>query len=131
MGGATTVAAPARAQQAEPAVIEGYVVAVEQDAIIVDVAGKSGARQGDVVELWRPLVLRHPVTRQPVRDRYPIGAVKLSHVGETLSRVVDMTTLEREAAPGDVVILRRAPAPPAPAAPVGLPAPTPPAGGEA
>ena len=86
------------------------MVGVEDDAITVDVAGRRGARKGDVVELWRPLVLRHPVTRKPVRDRYPIGAVRLHHVGDNLARIVDISTLERAPEPGDIVVLRRAPA---------------------
>lgn len=100
-------------------------MAVADGEIFVDLAGARGAKQGDVVELWRPVELRHPVTRQRIRDRFPIGTITLSHVGESLARATDVSGLDREPQRGDIVILRRAvsaarPAPP-PAPPPTIP----------
>jgi hypothetical protein len=73
----------------------------------VDLAGASGASDGDVLELWRPLRLRHPVTKKPVVDRFLIGRVLLTQVRERLALAKIEGKLLRPAAVGDVVILRR------------------------
>ena len=49
--------------QSDVASTEGVVVALENDDIVVDLAGKRGAATGDVVELWRPLKLQAPGDR--------------------------------------------------------------------
>lgn len=87
-------------------VVEGHVVALEDGDIVVDVAGKKGAATGDVVELWRPLSLKHPVTGKVIRDRFRIGALKLTQVRETLAFARPEGKLARPPEPGDVVILR-------------------------
>src|SRR4029453_9074090 len=46
--------------------IEGYVVELQESDIVIDLAASDGAADGDVIELWRPVKLRHPVTGRKV-----------------------------------------------------------------
>ncbi len=87
---------------------EGVVVALESEDIVVDLAGKRGAAGGDVVEIWRPLKLKHPVTGKVVTDRFRIGSLKLTQVRDVLSLARVDGKLTRAAEPGDIVILRKA-----------------------
>ena len=84
---------------------EGYVVRVDGDDVIVDVAGKVGAAEGDVLELWRPLRLKHPVTGRVVTDRFSIGRLVLKEVRSELSLAHAEGELEQPPLPGDVVVL--------------------------
>jgi hypothetical protein len=126
LGGAPAAAilsAPAvlRAQPAEQ-VIEGHILAIEEGDIVVDVAGKRGASAGNLLELWRPLKLKHPVTGKVVTDRFRIGSLRLTQVRDSLAMARPEGTLSRPAEPGDVVVLRIASLQPAPAQP-GAPQP--------
>jgi hypothetical protein len=116
----TAAARPALAESAAAAV-EGYVVTIEDGEIVLDVASAQGASDGDVVELWRPLKLKHPVTGKTVTDRFRIGALKLTQVRSTLALARPEGKLARPAEPGDIVVLRKArsvlPAEPEPGAP--------------
>lgn len=96
------------------AATEGVVVALENDDIVVDLAAKRGAAGGDLVEIWRPLRLKHPVTGKVVTDRFRIGSLKLTQVQGTLSLSRADGRLARPAQVGDVVILRKAKQDPAP-----------------
>jgi hypothetical protein len=102
-------ARPASARAAAPAesVLEGTVLGVEEDDIIVDLASKDGISAGDDVELWRPLRLIHPVTRRVVIDRYRIGTVRLSQVQSSISLGRIEGKGLRDPRVGDVVIARR------------------------
>ncbi|MDB4995780.1 MAG: hypothetical protein JWM74_3212, partial [Myxococcaceae bacterium] len=53
--------APAPASSVAPAV-EGTVLAIEGGDLVLDLGTLRGARTGDVVEIWRPLRIKHPVT---------------------------------------------------------------------
>ncbi len=104
---------------------EGVVVALENDDIVVDLAAKRGAAGGDIVEIWRPLRLKHPVTGKVVTDRFRIGSLRLTQVQSTLSLSRADGKLARAAQVGDVVILRKVsldPTPKKPAAVAKLPA---------
>lgn len=107
---------------------EGYVVALEDGELIVDLAEARGAKPGDVVELWRPLDLKHPVTGKRVRDRFRIGSLRLTQVRLSLSLARAEGSLARPVAPGDVIVLRRAAPVPTATAPTEIPKPTPPPG---
>jgi hypothetical protein len=106
--GASTFSSSAGAQEAATRFIEGHVVAVQDQDIIIDLAGGRGASDGDLVELWRPLVLRHPVTKRTVRERFRIGQLRLSQVRETLAMAVAEGQLDRAPEAGDLVLLRLA-----------------------
>jgi hypothetical protein len=78
---------------------------------VVDLGSSKGAADGNVVELWRPFKLRHPVTGQTLTDRFRIGSLRLVQVRKTLAFARPEGKLARAAAPGDVVILTVAPSP--------------------
>lgn len=124
--GALLVAAPiaARAEGAPAA-----VVAIDTGELVVDVGAARGVHEGDLVELWRPLRLRHPVTGQMLVDRFRIGTLRLTQVRSALSLAVVEGPLSRPPAIGDVVILDKstAPAPAAPPPPIATATPSAPA----
>ncbi len=102
----TTTVVEATAQEDVTQAIEGHVIAVQDGDIIVDLAGGRGAADGDLVELWRPLSLRHPVTKRTVRDRFRIGQLRLTQVRQQLAMATAEGELDRGAETGDVVVLR-------------------------
>jgi hypothetical protein len=111
--------AVARFGDAAPAKdVEGYVLTWDSGDVVVDVGSKTGAQVGDVVELWRPLKLKHPVTGKMVTDRFRIGTLKLVQVRDQMSLAQPDGALARPVAVGDVVVLRGT-------APLLTPAPTP------
>lgn len=106
---ALTCAGTRAASAQEPdRVTEGYVVSLENGDVVVDLARQRGAAAGDIVELWRPLKLRHPVTKKIVTDRFRIGSLRLTQVRDALSLARAEGKLDRAVEAGDVVILRRA-----------------------
>jgi hypothetical protein len=115
--------------------VEGHVIELSEDDIVVDLAHARGASDGAIVELWRPLAVKHPLTGEVIAERFLIGRLKLVQVRQSLSLARAEGKLARAAQPGDVVILR-APkprvvddgaAPAAQVAPVAAPAAPPPA----
>ncbi len=100
-----TAAVPA---EASSEALEGHVVAFELGDVVVDVAGDRGASAGALLELWRPLNIKHPVTGQIVSDRFLIGRLRLVQVRGALSLALPDGKLAQPAQPGDIVILHRA-----------------------
>jgi len=84
------------------------VVAFELGDVVVDVAGDRGASAGALLELWRPLNIKHPVTGQMVSDRFLIGRLRLVQVRSALSLALPDGKLTQPAQPGDIVVLHRA-----------------------
>jgi hypothetical protein len=79
-----------------------------------------------VVELWRPLKLKHPATGKVLTDRFRIGDLRLGQVRKAMALATAEGTLRRAPEKGDVVIFARAGAPEAApgepeAVPVGVP----------
>ena len=104
---ALTLASAQSLAQAQPErVVDGRVVALDKDDIIVDLAAPAGATVGTIVEIWRPLRLRHPVTGKMLTDRFRIGTLRLVQVGASLSLATPTAELSRLAEPGDIVVLR-------------------------
>jgi hypothetical protein len=83
------------------------VVAFELGDVVVDVAADRGATTGALLELWRPLNIKHPVTGQMVSDRFLIGRLRLVQVRGALSLALPDGKLAQPAQPGDIVILHR------------------------
>lgn len=83
-------------------------IAVEDRELVVDLGSGRGGSEGMLVELWRPLKLKHPVTGKVITDRYRIGSVRLGQVRPTLALARAVGSLTREPVAGDLVILRQA-----------------------
>jgi hypothetical protein len=114
-------AVSSRGSADQASTVEGTVVAVDQADLVLDVGGMRGATEGDVVELWRTVRLRHPTTGRTVVDRFRIGSLRLTQVQKTLSLARPEGEVARTPAVGDIVVLRPRPgagsttsAPPAP-----------------
>src|SRR5688572_28381597 len=71
--------------QGRPSAADGTVVAIDSGDLVLDIGEAKGVHDGVVVELWRPLRLRHPVTGQLLVDRFRIGSLRLKQVRSTLS----------------------------------------------
>ena len=41
--------------------MEGHVIELSEGDIVVDLAHQRGATGGAIVELWRPLAVKHPL----------------------------------------------------------------------
>ena len=87
--------------------IEGSVVAQDGADLIVDLGAVKGARGGDVLEVWRPLRVKHPITGKVIVDRFRIGALKLGQVRPTLALARPEGAMDRAPALGDLVVLHR------------------------
>jgi hypothetical protein len=86
--------------------LEGAVVSLDAGELVVDLGSSRGAADGDVVELWRPVKLRHPVTGKTLVDRFRIGSLRLTQVRKTLALAVVVDTPSRPPVAGDIVVLR-------------------------
>jgi len=105
----------ARAETGDVAEVTGLVVANDGGDLILDVGGAKGLKDSDVVEIWRPVQVRNPVTHALLSDRFLIGHLKLTQVRSALSLAAPDGALTRAPKVGDVVIAHRASAPQAPA----------------
>ncbi|MDC3952216.1 hypothetical protein KEG38_21045 [Polyangium jinanense] len=101
------------ASDAAPTEITGTVLALEEEGeeLILDLGSTQGATEGATVEIWRPLKLKHPVTGKVISDRFRIGTLELGQVRPSMSIATATGTLTRTPEKGDLVILRKAPAP--------------------
>ena len=107
--------------------VEGNIVQVEENDLVVDLGALRGASAGDVVEVWRPMRIKHPVTGRLLVDRILIGRLRLGQVRPNLALATPNGSLSRPAEPGDVVVLPRPlpPPPSPPPTPTQAPAPSP------
>lgn len=99
-------AAPAAASSQE---VLGTVLGLDDDELILDLGTDQGAAEGMVVQIWRPLKLKHPVSGKVLTDRFLIGELKLGQVRKTMSLATPEYALRRDPVKGDVVIMARAP----------------------
>ncbi len=97
-----------------PAPPEGTVLSVQGGDVIVDLGRDRGATDDEVLELWRPYRLRHPVTGKVLVDRFRIGAVRLSQVRPTLSLAHAEGKLLHPVQVGDIVAAHAPPSAPKP-----------------
>ncbi len=86
---------------------EGTLVAIDSSDLVVDLGAAKGMRDGDVVELWRPLRVRHPISGQVLNECFRIGALRLLQVRGTLSLATAEGPTTRVPATGDHVVLPR------------------------
>jgi hypothetical protein len=85
---------------------EGTVVQVELDDMVLDLGSLEGAATNAIVEVWRPIRVKHPVTGKVLVDRFLFGHLRLIQVGSNLSLAQAEGTLMRVPQAGDVVVLR-------------------------
>lgn len=104
-----------RAQAQAPA-SGGTVVRLDSGDLFIDV-GDTRVRAGDVLPIYRPMEVRHPVTGRMLRDRFLIGHVRVVQAGTQLSLARPEGPTARDVSVGDVVDTEPPPAP--------APAPTP------
>jgi hypothetical protein len=117
------VVAPLTAQADE---IEGTVISLQLTEVVVDLGATKGVEVDDMLDVWRPLVVKHPVTGQVIRDRYRIGRLRVTQVRPNIAVARLEGEPEHTVAAGDTVVAakRRPPAAPS-SAPSSAPASTP------
>lgn len=103
MASTALVVVPVHAQDAKE--LSGVVLTLDGGEVVIDLGKKQGVVDGDTLELWRPLKLKHPVTGKLVVDRFKIGAIKISQAREVMSLARPVGTVARPIEAGDVVIL--------------------------
>jgi hypothetical protein len=107
---AILVAATPSSAQTGPT-LEGTVLLLDGGDVVVDLGKARGVGDGDVVELWRPIKVKHPVTGKLITDRFKIGELRITQARDVLSLARPSGALLRPVESGDVVtIAGRAPA---------------------
>ncbi len=94
------VTSSAHAQAPAPRT-DGTVMRVDSADLVVDIGSGTGASEGSTYRLYRPIEVRHPVTRRVIRDRFPIGEVRITSLGNVLSLARPVGTVARPPAVGD------------------------------
>ncbi len=102
--------------------LEARVVEVQGEDLVLDLGTSQGVAPGQRVELWRPLLLRHPVTKKTMQDRFLIGELELVQVRPTMT-LARAISAQRPPERGDVVVLQVMGAAPSPTLPGGTPSP--------
>jgi hypothetical protein len=92
-------AGPARADE----VVAGVVVKTDAREIFVNLGAGRGVEDGARLRLKRPITLRHPITRRPVKDWLPIGDATVARAGTTMTMAVLDPALHAQVAIGDIV----------------------------
>ncbi|MBK9263015.1 MAG: hypothetical protein IPM54_24825 [Polyangiaceae bacterium] len=91
--------------------VRATVLALDGEDLVIDIGAGQGATEGALVELWRPVKLRHPVSGKILEDRFRIGTLQLGQVRPTLSLARPSGELARTPEKGDLVILSPAASP--------------------
>ncbi len=101
-------AQPARpSSQAAKAELTGAVIGLDGDDLILDLGAADGLADGAVVELWRPLKIKHPVTGKVLTDRFRIGTLEIRQARKSMSLAAPSGALSRKPERGDVVLVAR------------------------
>jgi hypothetical protein len=108
---------PAKPPPVAPAEIAGTVVGLDADDLLVDLGTADGLADGAVVEIWRPIKIKHPVSGKTISDRFRIGALEIVQARRNLSLASPSGALSRKPERGDVILV----SPTAPAAPAATP----------
>lgn len=106
-GGLASRASPASAQVTSapaPSEITGVVLDIQDDELILDLGSDRHVADGERVEIWRPLKLKHPVTGKLFTDRFLIGTLELVQVRPSMSLSKPVGALSRDPQKGDIVI---------------------------
>ena len=107
------------------------VVLVSKKEIVFDRGTNAGVKTGDKVVLYRTLTIHHPLSKEKITDKFPIGEVRVAESSELLSIIKNFKRLAYTPKAGDLVLVSpRQPAKPArrpevaAADPVQVPCPT-------
>lgn len=95
---------------AAPVEVQGVVLELDKDELVLDLGSDAGVTENLVAELWRPYRVKHPVTGKLIADRFKIGQIQIGQVRPAMSLAKPSGTLTRPVAAGDVVLFTRAPA---------------------
>jgi hypothetical protein len=87
-------------------IVEGIVVEVTSEEMIVDVGRNNGIPPSAEMMVFRRVEVEHPVTEKTITDEFPIGKVEFRRVGEKLSIARKWSALERKPSVGDRVVYR-------------------------
>lgn len=98
-----------------PAEIVGRVVGLDEDDLLVDLGTADGLHDGSVLEIWRPITLKHPVTGKTLSDRFRIGELTVTQARKSLSLAHPAGSLSRKPERGDVILIEGASPAPSPA----------------
>lgn len=101
---AILVAATPSSAQTGPT-LEGTVLLLDGGDVVVDLGKARGVGDGDVVELWRPIKVKHPVTGRLITDRFKIGELRITQARDVLSLARPSGALLRPVEAGDVVTI--------------------------
>ena len=101
---ASVIACVCASARADVVDVTGLVVATDEHDLILDLGANQGATRAEVVEIWRPIQVRHPVTGELITDRFLIGHLRLSQVRPSMSLAAPDGALTRAAKIGDVII---------------------------
>ena len=87
--------------------LTGAVIGLDGDDLILDLGAADGLADGAVVELWRPLKIKHPVTGKVLTDRFRIGTLEIRQARKSMSLAAPSGALSRKPERGDVVLVAR------------------------
>jgi hypothetical protein len=97
------VAAPALARA------DGAVLKLEGEDIYVDIGAKDGAGAGSLFDLMNVVVVKDPVSKQVLRDRFAIGQLTVVRSGDKVSVAHAPEALRKRVHVGDPVVMASAP----------------------
>lgn len=88
--------------------LTGAVIGLDGEDLILDVGAADGLADGAVVELWRPIKIKHPVTGKVLVDRFRIGTLEIHQARKNMSLAAASGALTRKPERGDVILVARA-----------------------
>ena len=88
---------------------DGTVLKVEGEDVYVDVGAKDGAGAGSLLDLMNVVVVKDPVSKQVLRDRFAIGQLTVVRSGDKVSVARAPEGLKKRVHVGDPVVMASAP----------------------
>ena len=87
--------------------LTGAVIGLDGEDLILDLGAADGLADGAIVELWRPIKIKHPVTGKVLVDRFRIGTLEIHQARKSMSLAAASGALTRKPERGDVVLVAR------------------------
>ena len=81
------------------------VVLVSKKEIVFDRGTNAGVKTGDKVVLYRTLTIHHPLSKEKITDKFPIGEVRVAESSELLSIIRNFKRLAYTPKAGDLVLV--------------------------